>query len=190
VSGTALELHLGERVTTTSTSLDLGLESALSIGEWSEIGRSLGRMGNAALWWIGDWMSVGEKAYGSTYDEAEAITGYATQTLKNITQVCRNVPPAVRTGALSFAHHAEVASLDRGAQEAWLMRAQAEGLTREQLREQVRGTRALPPGDAPLDVRFHLAVVPERAERWKAAAEQAGVDFAEWAADVLDRAAA
>jgi hypothetical protein len=39
-------------------------------------------------------------------------------------------------------------------------------------------------------VRFHLAVVPERAERWKAAAEQAGVDFAEWAADVLDRAAA
>lgn len=183
-----LTVKLGDRVTTTPTSLDLGLETALPVAEWSEIGRKLGRVGNAALWWIADWMSAGEKAYGSTYEEAEAITGFAYQTVANVTRVGRAVETSRRREDLSFSHHAEVAALDGEAQDTWLERAAAEGLSVMQLREQIRGQRQLPPASPPPIVTLKFAVPPERAQRWDEAAHDEGLEFDEWATKVLDEA--
>jgi hypothetical protein len=187
---TALDVRttLGDRVDATPTSLDLHLERALTIEEWSEIGRRLGRIGNSALWWIGDWLRVGEKAYGSTYEEAEAITGYPYQTLADAAWVSGKVDFSDRSEKLSWTHHRAVAALDPETQRAWLARAATEGLSVADLKEQIRGSRSLPARDATLE-QLRLTAPVDRAERWKAAAERQGLEFGEWAANVLDEAA-
>lgn len=180
--------ELGDLVETTPVSLCVAVERSLSIAEWSEVGRRLGRIGNAALWWVGDWFSIGEKTYGSTYSEAMAITGLAYSTLANLASVAQAVGSSRRRELLSFAHHAEVASLSPAAQEEWLERAVSEGMTRETLRSRIRDLRetsSLPT----LPFQFRLAAEPDRAQRWKAAAESQGLEFVEWAAAVLDEAA-
>jgi len=183
------ETALTSRVTTTPTSLRVvDRDASLSMAEWSEVGRQLGRVGNSAMWWIGDWLRIGERTYGSTYTEAQRITGYEYESLRKASWVAASVETGTRVPDLSWGHHRAVAALAPAAQREWLARALAEGWSERHLLNMIRGGRALP--DPRMDVRFHLAVPPERAERWKAAAEVAGVEFVEWAADVLDRAAA
>lgn len=174
-------------VKTTPTSLELAGKNLLSIGEWSDVGRSLGRLGNAALWWVGDWFAIGERTYGSTYSEAMAITGLAYQTLRNVTSVCQSVELSRRRDNLSFGHHAEVAALAPWAQTQWLDLAEAEGLNRDQLRLRIRGDAQLP---AAAPFRLTLTAPQERAARWQAAAESEGLEFIDWATGVLDEAAA
>lgn len=178
-----------ELVKTTPTSLALKGQSFLSIAEWSDVGRSLGKQGAAMLWWIGDWFRMGEKTYGSTYTEAMAITGLAYGTLRNCAYVASNVALSFRNDKLSFKHHYVVAPLAPWAQKRWLDAALAEGMTAEELRSRIATDAQMPATTRP-DFRLSLTVAPERAERWNEAAASVDLDFAEWATRILDRAAA
>ncbi|MFL5911426.1 MAG: LmbU family transcriptional regulator [Gaiellaceae bacterium] len=173
---------------TSATGLRLRNESVSpSIAEWSEFGRQLGVGANRVSWLIGDWMALGERVYGSTYAEGQKITGLAYQTLMQLAWVCKSVESSRRREDLSFSHHVEVAGLAPWAQDQWLGLAEREGLSTRELRARIQGDHELPEA-AP--ARLRLTAAPERAERWKAAAERAGVGFDEWAANALDRAAA
>lgn len=184
---TMVEPELGQLVRVTPTGLAMAVARDLSIGEWSEIGRHLGVAANSASWLVGDWMALGERTYGSTYSEGQAITGLASGTLANLASVCRAVESSRRRENLSFGHHATVAGLAPWAQDQWLTLAEREGLSVMALRARIAGDRELP---GPSPARLRLTAAPERAERWKQAAERAGVEFDEWAARALDEAAA
>jgi hypothetical protein len=118
--------------------------SDLRFEEWEQVGVMLGRIGRARRWWIGDWVNHGERAYGEKYTLAIDATGYEYQTVANCAYVAKAIEPSRRREGLSWSHHAEVAALEPSEQEAWLDRAQAEGLTRNGLRKAIRAPSELP----------------------------------------------
>jgi hypothetical protein len=118
--------------------------SDLRFEEWEQVGVTLGRIGRARRWWIGDWVNHGERAYGEKYTLAIDATGYEYQTVANCAYVAKAIEPSRRREGLSWSHHAEVAALEPADQEAWLDRAQAEGLTRNELRKAIKATSELP----------------------------------------------
>jgi hypothetical protein len=113
----------------------------LSFPEWLEYGRRLGLMGRSAGWWIGDWLSYGNHAFGERYARASRITGYDAQTLMNMTYVASRFDVSRRRGKLSWSHHAEIAALEPEEQDHWLERAEADRLSVRCLREGIRRER-------------------------------------------------
>jgi hypothetical protein len=162
----------------------LRLEDGLEFDAWCEIGKKIAGFANASAWWIADWLHFGQWEYGSKYLEAVAATGFDEGTLRNMASVAGRVEMSRRRDKLSFGHHVVVAALDPEAQDAWLIRAEAEGLSVMALREQIRGTRTPP---SPVAV-LRLSAPPERAAQWHAAADREGLDFNEWAMKALDEA--
>ena len=98
-------------------------------------------MGRRAGWWIGDWLSFGNAAYGERYVRAARITGYDTQTLMNMVYVASHVDPSRRRETLSWSHHAEVVALTEEGQEVWLARAEQERLSVRDLRRAIQDER-------------------------------------------------
>lgn len=179
-------LVLGERFVWTNTSLSLrSTQVSPTMEELAEAGRILGRVANGASWWIGDWMLLAERTYGSTYTQGQAITGLAYGTLANLAAVCRAVESSRRHESLSFAHHAAVAPLAPWAQDQWLALAEREGLSVLRLRARIQGDRELP---AAAPARLRLTVDPDRAHIWQEAAADLGLEFEDWAAKALDAA--
>ena len=119
-------------------------------------GRSLGTVGRACGWWLGDWVRYGNARYGERYKLAAQITGYDPQTLMNMAYVASRFDFSRRREGLSFSHHAELAALPEGDQERWLDTAAAERLSVRALREALRKARqepqsqATPPGYGPV----------------------------------------
>jgi hypothetical protein len=126
-----------------SSETALKLDPETTFDEWQEIGVFIGRVNRMSGWWIADWVSFGERAFGETYAQALNETGLAYQTLANYVSVGHRVPPSVRRGDLSFSHHAEVASLPPADQGELLERAASERLTKHELRYLVREKRDL-----------------------------------------------
>jgi hypothetical protein len=60
------------------------------------------------------------------------------KTLRNIRWVAASIEPARRRGQLSYSHHELIAGLEVGEQEHWLERAEADRLTVEDLRFELR----------------------------------------------------
>jgi hypothetical protein len=122
----------------------------LSFEEWAEQGRRLGVMGRAAGWWVGDWLTFGNLAYGERYARASRITGYDVQTLMNMAYVASRFDVSRRREALSWSHHAELAALPPDEQDRWLDQAEADRFSvrclREALRTERRAERALENG--------------------------------------------
>jgi len=112
--------------------------SSISLPEWIEHGRRLGRMGRGIGWWIGDWLRFGNAAYGERYAPAARATGYDRQSLMNMVYVASSVEPSRRRENLSFSHHAEVAALEPADQDRWLERAEHDRLSVRCLREAIR----------------------------------------------------
>jgi hypothetical protein len=188
---TALEtrqetVDLGRSVRLSTTGLTMA--DSVTEGEWEVIGQKLQFNHNRAQWWLADWMWEGDYRFGNVYDAAEQITGYDRAYLQNLASVSGRF--SRRRENLSFGHHQAVAAFDEAQRERWLDLAEAERWSREQLREAIRASRQLPSRPAPVVEQLRLTVEPDRAERWKAAAERAGSEFSDWARDVLDQAAA
>jgi len=132
----------GARATKVSlTTTGWAASSELPLAEWAEQGRRLGTIGRAAGWWIGDWLRYGNERYGERYARAARITGYDVQTLMNMVYVASRIEPSRRREGLSFSHHAEVAALERDAQDHWLARAEADRLSVRCLRDELRRER-------------------------------------------------
>jgi hypothetical protein len=117
--------------------------------EWLEVGRTLGRVGRYSRWWVGDWLLYGDQKWGEMYKEAGKVTGYNYGTLRNIVSIAQKFQLSRRRDNLSWGHHADIASLPPAEQEYWLDRATELGLSREDLRIELRtaqrsGTRSDP----------------------------------------------
>jgi hypothetical protein len=98
-------------------------------------------------WRIGDWLIIGQdRGYipREKYAEAAHIVGLPRKRLRQLAWVARSVESSSRRDDLSFAHHVVVASLLPEQQSPWLAKAAAQKWTREQLREEIAGVRALP----------------------------------------------
>ena len=113
----------------------------LSVSDWMRQGRLLGTLGRATGWWIGDWMRYGSTRYGDRYAGASRVTGYDVQSLMNMAYVAGRFDAPRRREALSFSHHAELASLPPDEQDLWLDRAESSKLSVRSLRAELRDSR-------------------------------------------------
>lgn len=109
--------------------------------QWLEVGRTLGRVGRYNRWWIGDWLLYAHGQWGEMYKEAVRVTGYDYGTLRNIVSLAQKFRLSRRRDNLSWGHHAEVASLPCEEQDFWLDRAVELGLSREDLRVELRAAQ-------------------------------------------------
>lgn len=185
----AAGLSLGEKVR--ASAVGLRFDNGIAFIEWAKIGSAIGRVAESSIWWIGDWCNYGFWEYGKKYEEALAVTGLSYQALDDIAWVCKKVDLSRRRDNLSFTHHREVAALEPAEQDAWLDRAVSEGWARWELREALKATKELPARSQL--IRLSLSLPPaeaDRVERWKAAAEAEGEEFAEWVGEACDAKAA
>lgn len=115
----------------------------LSERSWERIGANLRELTNSSAWWLGDWLIFGETAYGwRRYREAIERTGLDYQTLRNYAWVARRFEYHRRRDGLSFAHHAEVTRLSPSEQDYWLLKAERQKWSRNELRRAVRASLA------------------------------------------------
>lgn len=88
---------------------------------------------------LGDLLNSASSHYGDRYARWAEVTGLEIETLWNIASVCRRVPMDTRqVDALSFGHHAEVASLPSADQEKWLEVAAEKGVPVQRLRKSIQ----------------------------------------------------
>jgi hypothetical protein len=172
-----------------TTAVTLRLADAMTYSDWAQAGHQLARIAHGVAWALGDWLLYGQSRFGSRYREALAATELDYQTLRNYAWVARNVPPSRRRPALSFQHHAEIASLSEAEQELWLGRAERLGWSRNHLRRELATSRRrlLEEHGEPEVVRIQL--VGPREARWREAAREAGLGIEDWLAAAADRAA-
>ena len=167
--------------------VSLDLSPDLTFERWQAIGRRIAGIAEASTWWLADWASFGEVAYGEKYRQAIEATGLGYQTLRNYAWVAGRFAVSRRRDTLSFAHHAEVAALSPAEQDVWLDRAEAEGWSRNEVRDRLRAERE---GNAHGVVeRLRLDIPSDQAERWRSAAESDGLDLSDWLIGVAELAA-
>jgi hypothetical protein len=92
--------------------------------EWSEIGRTLRRVHNSVLWWVGDWLLYGQRKWGESYAQAIQETDYSYDHLRRVYAVSKSFPPELRRDTLSWSHHREVMYLDNTNKQKWLDKAE------------------------------------------------------------------
>lgn len=123
------------------SAVGLNLRPSLSFDEWQQIGGQLQQAERAVLWWLGDWLNYGERAYGEMYSQALEETEYAEKTLRNAKYVAGAVELSRRRDTLAWGIHAEIASLPPDQQDATLAEAERESLTVREVRERVNALK-------------------------------------------------
>jgi hypothetical protein len=169
------------------TPVGLSLRGYITFEQWADMGQRIARVATGSMWSLGDWLIYGESTYGERYRSALDATQFDYQTLRNVAWVARSFEMPRRRDALSFSHHAEVASLSQAEQDLWLTRAQSGGWSRNELRRQLaahyrRGRQARAGG-------LRLELTAPREERWRAAAAVQQQSLADWVERALDAAA-
>jgi hypothetical protein len=180
----------GRRVEVLTTRVGLEIEPNLSFDAWQRAGGQLAGVVDSSCWWLGDWLVYGKDHYAERYQLGIKTAGLKYQTLRNYAWVSRRFDIRRRRSALTFQHHAEVASLTFEQQERWLNEAERHGWSTKQLRHAVKAddaAGAVKPGR--LDAPRQLALPGHRIEVWHKAAELVGVDFEKWVLATLDSAA-
>jgi hypothetical protein len=180
--------HRGQVMT---TRVGLRMPSGASFAEWEQAGRQLSGIVDSSSWWLGDWLVFGKDHYMDRYQHGIRAVGLQYQTLRNYAWVSRRFEFDRRRPALTFQHHAELASLPLDQQETWLDRAEQNRWTTKQLRRAIRASREpeKQTGTAVEPIR-RLELPGSRLGRWHQAAEQLGIDFDQWVMASLDSAAA
>ncbi|WP_246097840.1 LmbU family transcriptional regulator [Streptomyces botrytidirepellens] len=173
-----------------TTKVGLHIPVGLAFEEWERAGRQLSGLLNSSSWWLGDWLVYGKDHYADRYERGIRAAGLQYQTLRNYAWVSRRFELRRRRPALSFQHHAELASLPVGEQETWLDRAERMKWTTKQLRNAIRAQREGTPQATVEATTRRLAVPDNRLKWWHKAAAQSGTELADWVMDTLDAAAA
>lgn len=180
--------NYGERILTTR--VGLRIPSGLPFERWEEAGSKLFRILDSSAWCIGDWLVYGQDTYKERYRHAVDRAGLDYQTLRNYAWVARKYEMFRRHDALSFQHHAELASLSAAEQDMWLDRAEKFGWSRNQLRKKVRESREIDAdNETGLSVLPAIRVTGTRLEQWRRAADEQGADLDAWIISTLDDAA-
>src|ERR1043165_1890471 len=60
--------------------------------EWEAAGQSFRSVERASRFWIGDWVSAGERMYGVTYKRAAELTGREESDIRSMASVSGRVP--------------------------------------------------------------------------------------------------
>nr|WP_206442269.1 LmbU family transcriptional regulator [Streptomyces boncukensis] len=173
-----------------TTKVGLEIPSGLTFEDWERAGRQLSGLVNSSSWWLGDWLVYGKDHYSDRYERGIRAAGLQYQTLRNYAWVSRRFEMHRRRAALSFQHHAELASLPVEEQERWLDQAEQQGWTTKQLRRAIRLARADDVREAARsETTRRLAVPGSRLQWWHKAAEHSGVELEQWVLATLDNAA-
>lgn len=174
-----------------TTRVGLQMPAGMAYDEWERAGRQLADVIDSSSWWLGDWLRYGKDHYTDRYQRGIRAVGLSYQTLRNYAWVSRRFDLTRRRPALSFQHHAELASMPVADQELWLDRAEQRQWTTKQLRSALRAARESEQQPcASTEPNRHLQVPGSRLQWWHKAAEQLGVDFEQWVTTTLDSAAA
>lgn len=185
--------HLAKREEVLLTRVGLRMPTVLAFEDWERAGRRLSGIVDSSSWCLGDWLVYGKRHFADRYKRAIRAAGLQYQTLRNYAWVARRFSLDRRREALTFQHHAEVASLPLADQERWLDAAERGAWSTKQLRTQLRESRV--PGEIGTAAVRSSAVLPRievqgpRLSLWRKAADQIGAEFDSWVVDVLDRAA-
>ncbi|WP_327318952.1 LmbU family transcriptional regulator [Streptomyces sp. NBC_01235] len=173
-----------------TTKVGLQIPGGLTFDDWERAGRQLSGILSSSSWWLGDWLVYGKDHYGDRYQRGIRAAGLQYQTLRNYAWVSRRFEMDRRRPALSFQHHAELASLPTEEQDRWLDRAEQMKWTTKQLRGAIRMAweNGTADGESAEPTR-KLAVPGNRLQWWHKAAEQSGIDFEDWVLATLDNAA-
>jgi hypothetical protein len=194
--------------------IGLDFPRALRFENWVHVGRVLATSRTSLAWCLGDWLVYGEEVFAGRYRDAVELVSLDYQTLRNYAWVARRFPLSRRREALSFGHHAEVASLPEPEQEFWLRKAEDLGWSRNRLRSELRSslrerTHAIEKAsstrtptaqrlsdDSDNDsaatdevMRLLLELDSAQGERWNAAAAKEHLSVEAWAVRALDDAA-
>lgn len=173
-----------------TTKVGLHIPTGLAFEEWERAGRQLSGLLNSSSWWLGDWLVYGKDHYADRYERGIRAAGLQYQTLRNYAWVSRRFELHRRRPALSFQHHAELASLPAEEQEVWLERAEEMKWSTKQLRNAIRAQReGIPQQKDAVEATSQLAVPDNRLEWWHRAAAQSGTELREWVMATLDAAA-
>jgi hypothetical protein len=148
----------------------------LPFEQYARVARLAGQFKAATSFWLGDLVNFGDRLYGDKYVEAMEATGLRYETLSNYAMVCRKVARSRRRDLLRFGHHAEVASLEPHLQTEWLGAAEANGWSRNELRDALRASRnSAPEPEEPAWTSARPEVVtPATPEEAAEAADRAG----------------
>jgi hypothetical protein len=122
----------------TLTPVGVQIPEGTSADSWSALGDVLLQLNGAIQWLIGDWLNYGTRAWGKTYDEVAAATGYEVSTLYNLAFVCGKVHFSLRNEKLTFTHHMLVAGKPPAMQQYWLTKAAVGGWTSAQMRQAMK----------------------------------------------------
>jgi hypothetical protein len=120
------------------TPVSLKLPVSLTYEQWAQLGPRFHAIHRRLAWYVGDWINFGEQRFGEKYAQAVDDTGYDPGYLANVSWVCRAVEAPRRREDLTFGHHQEVAGLTPSDQEKWLLRAEEEKWTRDELRDRLK----------------------------------------------------
>lgn len=169
----------------------VGLHMPMSLGytDWERAGNQLAAMIDSSAWCLGDWLVYGKANFSDRYKRAIRSAGLKYQTLRNYAWVARRFSLERRRSALTFQHHAEVASLPPAEQERWLNEAERGDWSTKQLRGRLRDVTIAGSAPNPTSVIPRIAVNDTRLLRWREAADQTGAGFDNWVVEALDRAA-
>jgi hypothetical protein len=174
-----------------TTKVGLQMPAKMAYDEWERAGRQLADVLDSSSWWLGDWMVYGKDHYTDRYQRGIRAAGLSYQTLRNYAWVSRRFDLTRRRSALSFQHHAELASMPLEEQDVWLERAEQRQWTTKQLRGAIRAARQGEQQPAAIaEPSRRLDVPGSRFQWWHRAAQQLGVDFEQWVMATLDSAAA
>ncbi|MGW1278679.1 LmbU family transcriptional regulator [Streptomyces tsukubensis] len=174
-----------------TTKVGLQMPAQLAYDEWERSGRQLAGVLDSSSWWLGDWLVYGKDHYTDRYQRGIRAVGLSYQTLRNYAWVARRFDLTRRRPALSFQHHAELASMPAEEQDFWLDRAEQRQWTTKQLRGALRAARrGEEPPKAPAGPSRRLELPGNRLQWWHRAAEQSGIAFDQWVMATLDSAAA
>ena len=116
--------------------ISLTMPEDISEEEWLGVGDILGRINHCNKWNLGEWLRLGNRKWGKTYDEA-VKRGFSYQTAADAVWMAGEFPLSRRRDKLTWSHHKEVAGLDAAVADRFLDDAVNHKWSRQALREQV-----------------------------------------------------
>jgi N6-adenosine-specific RNA methylase IME4 len=123
----------------TLTATGLRVTGRPSLDEHESVGVFIKRTHQASGWWLADWLRYGDSRgdWQERLDQVVDAGAMSAKTAANVRAIGA-IEPSRRRESVSFSHHAEVAGLAPAEQSHWLERAELEGWTQRELRQNIR----------------------------------------------------
>ncbi len=143
----------------------LELPDNLPFEAWVQVGETLSDIQKGINWARGYWLTYGESKYPDRYSQMlEATDLNGKQSLYNIAHVYKQFKdPESRYEGLSFSHHQELCNISSEYRPALAERAQTEGLSTYQLREEITHEKAVL---GMVDPPYEVETADEFIEKW------------------------